>query len=133
MFLDTALPKKVRLQELLKSPTQSDVKIAVRQLPEESAHAEEEVKRLLRDVKKTGEVNIVLDCATERIQSVLKAAQQASSGTSPDLNPFTRSSKRVCLNLNFLPKVLPGPCQSAKIEKSQDEFTQLSYLSFAQT
>ena len=55
------------------------MKIAVRQLPEESAHAEEEVKRLLRDVKKTGEVNIVLDCATERIQSVLKAAQQASS------------------------------------------------------
>ena len=58
------------------------MKIAVRQLPEESAHAEEEVKRLLRDVKKTGEVNIVLDCATERIQSVLKAAQQASRGTS---------------------------------------------------
>ena len=79
------------------------MKIAVRQLPEESAHAEEEVKRLLRDVKKTGEVNIVLDCATERIQSVLKAAQQASRGTSPDLNQFTGSSKKVCLNLNFLP------------------------------
>lgn len=68
-------PPKVRLQELLKSPTQSDVKIAVRQLPEDSA-PEDEIKRLLRDVKKTGEVNIVLDCATERIQSVLKAAQQ---------------------------------------------------------
>ena len=91
--LDTALPTKVRLQELLKSPTQSDVKIAVRQLPEESAHAEEEVKRLLRDVKKTGEVNIVLDCATERIQSVLKAAQQASRGTSPDLNHLQAQAK----------------------------------------
>ena len=68
------------MQELLKSPTQSDVKIAVRQLPEDSA-PEEEIKRILRDVKKTGEVNIVLDCATERIQSVLKAAQQESGLT----------------------------------------------------
>ena len=44
-------------------------------------HATGEVRRPLRDVKKTGEVNIVLDCATERIQSVLKAAQQASALT----------------------------------------------------
>ena len=75
----------MRLQELLKSPTQSDVKIAVRQLPEDGA-PEEEIKRLLRDVKKTGEVNIVLDCDTERIQSVLKAAQQARGQTTFPLN-----------------------------------------------
>lgn len=33
-------------------------------------------RKLLKEVKKTGEVHIVLDCATEKIQEVLKQAQQ---------------------------------------------------------
>ena len=91
----------MRLQELLKSPTQSDVKIAVRQLPEDGA-PEEEIKRILRDVKKTGEVNIVLDCATERIQSVLKAAQQESGLTTANSVhlPLSKSSYRALDTLN---------------------------------
>ena len=40
-----------------------DVKIAMRQVPAGSAHVTGKVRRSLRDVKKTGEANI-LDCAT---------------------------------------------------------------------
>eukprot|EP00094_Tigriopus_californicus_P003973 TCALIF_03827-PA protein Name:"Similar to GRIK2 Glutamate receptor ionotropic, kainate 2 (Macaca fascicularis)" AED:0.16 eAED:0.16 QI:0/0.7/0.45/1/0.8/0.81/11/0/556 len=61
----------VRLQELLKSPTQSDVRIVVRQLPND-----DDYRSLLKDVKKSGEIHIVLDCSTEKIQTVLKQAQQ---------------------------------------------------------
>ena len=36
---------------------------------------------LLKDIKKSGEVHIVLDCSTEKIQSVLKQAQQVGMMT----------------------------------------------------
>jgi len=36
---------------------------------------------LLKEVKKTGEVHLVLDCSTEKIQSVLKQAQQVGMMT----------------------------------------------------
>lgn len=36
---------------------------------------------LLKEVKKSGEIHIVLDCATEKIQSVLKQAQQVGMMT----------------------------------------------------
>lgn len=35
----------------------------------------------MKDVKKSGEVHIVLDCATEKIQGVLKQAQQVGMMT----------------------------------------------------
>ncbi|XP_071747530.1 glutamate receptor ionotropic, kainate 2 isoform X1 [Lepeophtheirus salmonis] len=61
----------MRLQELLKSPINSDVKISVRQLP-----INDDYRALLKEVKKTGEVHIILDCSFEKIQTILKQALQ---------------------------------------------------------
>ena len=35
----------------------------------------------MKDVKKSGEIHIVLDCSTEKIQAVLKQAQQVGMMT----------------------------------------------------
>jgi hypothetical protein len=66
----------VRLQELLKSPTQSDVRIQVRQLP-----IDDDFRPLLKDVKKGGEIHIVLDCSTDKIQPFLQQAMQVGMMT----------------------------------------------------
>lgn len=38
-------------------------------------------RTLLKEVKKAGEIHIVLDCATEKIQAVLKQASQVGMMT----------------------------------------------------
>ncbi|XP_023339114.1 glutamate receptor ionotropic, kainate 2 [Eurytemora carolleeae] len=60
----------MRLQELLKSPTETDIKIVVKQLNFQDGN-----KEILREVKQSGEIHIVLDCSHLRVQSLLKEAQ----------------------------------------------------------
>ena len=62
----------VRLQELLKASTDSDLRTIVHQL---SFDGKDDNKKILREVKKSGAVHIVLDCELENIRSVLKDAQ----------------------------------------------------------
>ena len=38
-------------------------------------------RKLLKEVKKAGEIHIVLDCSTEKIQSILKQASQVGMMT----------------------------------------------------
>ena len=62
----------IRLQELLKSPTDSDLRTVVHQL---SFEDKDDNKKILREVKKSGAVHIVLDCQLEKLRTVLKDAQ----------------------------------------------------------
>ena len=62
----------VRLQELLKASTDSDLRTIVHQL---SFDGKDDNKKILREVKKSRAVHIVLDCELENIRSVLKDAQ----------------------------------------------------------
>ena len=64
----------IRLQELLKSSTDSDLRTVVHQL---SFEDKDENKKILREVKKSGAVHIVLDCKLEQLRTVLKDAQVA--------------------------------------------------------
>ena len=63
---------QVRLQELLKSPTNSDIKIVVRQL---NFKDNDDNKKILREVKQSGEIHLVLDCDHDKIRTVMKEAQ----------------------------------------------------------
>ena len=75
----------VRLQELLKAPTQSDVKIVVRQLIfKDDKNKYEKVKslyhsllfftfrELLKEIKQSGEIHLVLDCDFDKVEWILK-------------------------------------------------------------
>ena len=44
---------------------------------------------LLKDVKKSGEIHVVLDCSTDKVQSVLKQAQQVKKGFPQKCNKCT--------------------------------------------
>ncbi|KAK7085547.1 hypothetical protein SK128_021963, partial [Halocaridina rubra] len=61
----------VRLQELLKTPSPNEFKVSIRQLPRG-----DDFKPLLNELKATLEQNIILDCKTEKVATVLKQAQQ---------------------------------------------------------
>ncbi|XP_050732988.1 glutamate receptor ionotropic, kainate 2-like isoform X3 [Eriocheir sinensis] len=61
----------VRLQELLKTPSPHEFKVTIRQLPHGNDYRE-----LLKEVRSSGEQNIILDCRTEKVGAVLKQAQQ---------------------------------------------------------
>lgn len=60
----------VRLQELLKAEL-NDVKMYVRRLEANSDH-----RPLLKEMKKSGESRIVLDCSAERLPSILSSAME---------------------------------------------------------
>ena len=62
----------IRLQELLKSSTDSDLRTVVHQL---SFEDKDDNKKILREVKRSGAVHIVLDCELEKLRTVLKDAQ----------------------------------------------------------
>ena len=62
----------IRLQELLKSSTDSDLRTVVHQL---SFEDKDDNKKILREVKRSGAVHIVLDCQLEKLRTVLKDAQ----------------------------------------------------------
>ncbi|XP_045122120.1 LOW QUALITY PROTEIN: glutamate receptor ionotropic, kainate 2-like [Portunus trituberculatus] len=61
----------VRLQELLKTPSPHEFKVSIRQLPHGN-----DFRELLKEVRSSGEQNIILDCRTEKVGLVLKQAQQ---------------------------------------------------------
>ncbi|XP_069950782.1 glutamate receptor ionotropic, kainate 2-like isoform X2 [Cherax quadricarinatus] len=61
----------VRMQELLKTPSPNEFKVSIRQLPRGNDY-----RALLNEVKGTLEQNIILDCKTENVGTVLKQAQQ---------------------------------------------------------
>ncbi|XP_076044322.1 glutamate receptor ionotropic, kainate 2-like [Oratosquilla oratoria] len=61
----------VRLQELLKTPPPHEFKVSIRQLPQG-----DDFRDLLREIKRTGEQNVILDCDTGKVGNVLKQAQQ---------------------------------------------------------
>ncbi|XP_059352207.1 glutamate receptor ionotropic, kainate 2-like [Daphnia carinata] len=67
----------IRLQELLQLSKDPDYKITVRQLPDS-----DDYRPLLKEMKKMGERNIVLDCSQlGRVSEVLQQAQQVSMTT----------------------------------------------------
>ncbi|KAI9550316.1 hypothetical protein GHT06_007599 [Daphnia sinensis] len=67
----------IRLQELLQLSTNPGYKITVRQLPDS-----DDYRPLLKEMKKMGERNIVLDCSQlSRVSEVLQQAQQVSMTT----------------------------------------------------
>lgn len=64
----------IKLQDVLKlSPNDPDMRIIVRQL---IPTKDDDYRPLLKDIKKSGNTRILLDCRTELIQVVLKQAQQ---------------------------------------------------------
>ncbi|CAL4122174.1 unnamed protein product, partial [Meganyctiphanes norvegica] len=70
----------VRLQELLKTPAPNEFKISIRQLTRDLDSNYRGVLHEVKDVIK--ERNIILDCSTEKIGSILKQAQQIGMMTS---------------------------------------------------
>jgi len=63
----------VKLQEVLKLPqTFEDIKITLRQLDLTT----DDYRPLLKELKKSGETKIVLDCEFEKIQNILKQAKE---------------------------------------------------------
>ena len=63
----------VRLQELLKFPRRHDsVKMTLRQLDPMS----DDYRPMLKEIKKSPDTNIVLDCAFEKIENVLRQADE---------------------------------------------------------
>ena len=87
----------MRLQELLKSPTKTDVKIVVRQLDfvegnryrVQCTHVDIIIiviiivtciiSEMLRDIKQSGEIHLIVDCQLERISQVLKVSKPNKS------------------------------------------------------
>lgn len=64
-------PGLVRLSALLKMFDKKDKPVTVRQLDPERNH-----RQVLREMKKGGERNILLDCSIQTLPEVLKQAQQ---------------------------------------------------------
>ena len=63
----------VRLQELHKLPkSYEDVKISYRQLDLDT----DDYRPLLKEIKKTGETRMVLDCDFEKVGNILKQADE---------------------------------------------------------
>ena len=87
----------MRLQELLKSPTKTDVKIVVRQLDFVEGNRYRVkctnvdiiiiviiivtciISEMLRDIKQSGEIHLIVDCQLERISQVLKVSKPNKS------------------------------------------------------
>ncbi|RXG61714.1 Glutamate receptor ionotropic, kainate 2 [Armadillidium vulgare] len=61
----------VRLQEILKTPSPTEFKKTIKQLPR--GH---DYRPVLRSAKTEGEMNIILDCSTDKVGQILKQAQQ---------------------------------------------------------
>ncbi|KAF2349278.1 Receptor ligand binding region [Trinorchestia longiramus] len=95
----------IRLQELLKTPSPQEFKISIRQLDRGS-----DFRPTLRDIKRLGETNILLDCQTDKIVEVLKQAQQIGMMT-PYNNYIITSlfSLSKQLTLSNLAKANGGP------------------------
>ena len=63
----------LRLQELIKSPLQSNTKILLRKL---SFGEGDDNSKVLLEVKQLGAIHIVLDCDQDKIRGVLSKAQE---------------------------------------------------------
>jgi hypothetical protein len=61
----------IRLSELLKMFDKKDKPVTLRQLDPKGNH-----RQVMRDMKKSGERNILLDCSIQTLPEVLKQAQQ---------------------------------------------------------
>ena len=59
-------------QELITSTTKADVKIVMKRL---NFKNHDDFRRILREVKKSGEIHIVLDCEVEQVITVLREAK----------------------------------------------------------
>lgn len=66
----------IRLQELLKAPSHKDVKITLQQLTPGLSY-----KKLLKDIGKRGETNIILDIPAEKVPLVFREAQDVGMMT----------------------------------------------------
>lgn len=78
----------IRLKDVLRVST---VKMLIRQLPTSSAH----YTKLFKDIKKTGETNVILSISSEKINDVLSAAREI--GLLTDYNNYIIASLDVHL------------------------------------
>ena len=64
----------LRLQELIKSPLQPNTKIVLRKFS--FGEGEDNISKVLLEVKQSGAIHVVLDCDQDKIREVLSKAQE---------------------------------------------------------
>lgn len=101
----------IRLQELLKMPKSfDDVKIVLMQLPPDST----DYRPLLKQIKRSAETRIVVDCSFDKIEEILRQASETEIISDYHNFLFTSLvSLTVSCALNLDISTLdapPGPC-----------------------